>query len=78
MPELADSIREIQKTGYIELECLPSNGLKGGRAYLHLITTDIKAALSDAEIVLVVAPAYGSLRDHLMRESRPSGRHIIL
>lgn len=58
MPEFADNVKAIQQTGGIELEVMPGNGLEGGFAKLFSITTDIKEALSDCDIVFVIAPSY--------------------
>lgn len=58
MPAFADSIKGIQEKGGIDLECLPSNQLKGGFAKLHKITSDIKEALKDSDIVFIITPAY--------------------
>ena len=57
-PEFASSIEAIRKLGGVNLKTLPSNGIKEGFAPLRLITTDIEAALSDAEIVLVIVPSF--------------------
>ena len=58
MPEFGDSVSAIKEKGGIELEVVPGNDLDGGFAKLHCITTDIEEALSDADIVIVIAPAY--------------------
>jgi opine dehydrogenase len=57
-PEFAASVAEVRKTGGIELKTLPSNHIPEGFARLAGVTTDIKEALADAEIVLVIVPSF--------------------
>lgn len=57
--EYKDNIKAIQEQGYIDLECLPSNGLTGGKAYVHKITCDVKEAFVDSDIIFVIMPSFG-------------------
>ena len=57
-PQFKDSIKGICELGGINLRTLPSNGLKEGFARLRCITTDIKKALKDAEIIFVIVPSF--------------------
>lgn len=47
----------IEKGG-IEMEAYANNGLTGGFAKLHKITTDIGEALAESDIVFIVVPTY--------------------
>jgi opine dehydrogenase len=57
-PAFAGSISLIKEKGIIGLSTLPSTGLAGGFAQLERVTTDIKEAIWDADVVLVVVPAF--------------------
>lgn len=61
-PEFSESVAEIKKLGGIHMEICEGNGLPQGFAEIGTITTDIAAALKDAEIVIVAVPAYGEAR----------------
>ena len=50
----ASSIAAIQKTGIINLEGVGPVG----QAKIHKITTDLADALSDADIIMPISPAY--------------------
>jgi opine dehydrogenase len=52
-----ETIAPIAAQGGLELEVLPSSGLKGGFARLERATTDIAAAVAGADVILVVTPA---------------------
>ncbi|MGI6603501.1 MAG: NADP transhydrogenase subunit alpha [Firmicutes bacterium] len=52
-----ETIAPIAAQGGLELEVLPSSGLKGGFARLELATTDIGEAVRGANIIMVVTPA---------------------
>lgn len=58
LPHFASGLSEVIERGGIEMEAFPGNGLEGGFAKLHKITTDIKQALDASEIVLVIVPSY--------------------
>lgn len=62
LPEFEENIKEIQKQGGIKLETLKSSGLKDGFAKLYKVTTDIAEALHEAQIVLIVTPAFAHKR----------------
>ncbi len=57
-PNYEENIKPYLKIGGINLEVLPSTPLHGGLAKIKLITTDIKKALDDANIVLVIVPSF--------------------
>ncbi|MGI6142650.1 MAG: NAD/NADP octopine/nopaline dehydrogenase family protein [bacterium] len=52
-----ETIGPVRRHGGIEVEVLPSTGLKGGLARLQKVTTDLKEALAGADVVMVVTPA---------------------
>lgn len=58
LPEFAAGLTEVIERGGIEMESYANNGLTGGFAKLHKITTDIKEALDESDIVFIVVPAY--------------------
>jgi len=62
VPEFAKSIEGILKSKSIELQIVGNPGIHGGLAKLDVVTTDPKEALSGADIVLVVVPAFGQKR----------------
>jgi len=55
LPRFADNIRQVLDTGQIAVEW-PE---RKETVKIHLVTTDIAAALEGAEIVFVVTPAFG-------------------
>lgn len=61
-PEFAQGIEGARKAGGIHLKITGNPGLEPGFGKLNKITTDIKEALSDADVVLVVVPAFGQRR----------------
>lgn len=58
LPNLEKNIEGILKERTIELQIVGNPGLKGGVAHLDRVTTDMKEALSGAEVVLMVLPAF--------------------
>lgn len=58
VPEFSAGLTQVIEKGGIDLETHPTNGLKGGFAKLHKITTDIEEALSDCDIAMVIVPSY--------------------
>ena len=58
VPEFSASIKEVVAKGGIDLECLPSNGLRGGFAEIYKITTDIAEAMAESQIVMIIVPTY--------------------
>ena len=78
-PEFAENIERIRKNGVIGLSTLPSTGLSGGFARPDRITTDMDEALHNAEIILVIIPAFahsicaGEMAGHLKK-----GQIIVL
>lgn len=59
LPEFEQSIQGVKEIGGINLTTLESSGLEAGFAKLDKITTDIEEALVDAELIMVVVPAFG-------------------
>ncbi len=57
LPDFRNGLAEVIEKGGIELETLPSNGLKGGFAKIHKITFDIEEALKASDIVFVIVPS---------------------
>ena len=57
-PDFAHILEPVRAKGGIDLETLPSNGLSDGFAKLYGITSDIEYALSNSEIVMVIAPSF--------------------
>lgn len=60
LPQFADSLTEVIEKGGIDMEAYATNGLEGGFAKLHMITTDIKEALAESDIVIMIAPSYAT------------------
>jgi opine dehydrogenase len=58
LPYLEDNIRGIKKGKTIELQIVGHPGISGGLAKLDEVTTDASEALSGAEVVLMVVPAF--------------------
>ena len=58
LPHLEKSIEGVLRTKTIELQIVGNPGVKGGFAHLDRVTTDLKEAVSDAEVILVVVPAF--------------------
>lgn len=58
VPAFKASLDEAIKAGGIDLECLPSNGIKPGFAKIHKFTIDPAEAMKDSDIVLIIAPSY--------------------
>jgi opine dehydrogenase len=54
LPRLEKNIEGIVQGKTIELQIVGSPGVKGGFAQLEVVTTDMKEALSGAEVVLMV------------------------
>ena len=62
VPEFARNIEGILKSKSIELQIVGNPGIKGGLAKLDMVTTEPKEALAEAEVVLMVLPAFGQRR----------------
>jgi opine dehydrogenase len=58
LPHFEKNIEGILKSKTIELQIIGNPGVQGGLAKLDTVTTDMKEALLDAEIVLMVLPAF--------------------
>lgn len=58
MPQFADTLKEVQEKGGIELETLESSGLKGGFCKIDVITTDPEQAIKGCNVLLVIVPAF--------------------
>ena len=58
LSHLEKNIEGILKSKAIELQIVGNPGIKGGFAHLDKVTTDMKEALSEAEVVLMVLPAF--------------------
>jgi len=58
LPHLEKNIEGVLKTKTIELQIVGNPGIKSGFAHLDRVTTDLKEAVSDAEVILVVVPAF--------------------
>lgn len=55
LPQFAESFERVLRTKEIRIEGVSIDGT----AKLHLATTDIQQAIKDAEVLLVVTPAFG-------------------
>lgn len=53
------NVEAIMELGGINLKVLESTGLKGGFAKLDNITTNMKEALAEAEIIFTIVPSFG-------------------
>ena len=79
LAEFGSVLDEVMEQGGIELEALPSSGIKGGFVKLAGITTNIEEALHDAEIVFVTVPAFGHKRfAELCAPHLKNGQIVIL
>lgn len=58
LPQFAGGIKEVMERGGIEMESFAGNGLEGGFAKLYKITTDVKEALAESDIIMVIVPSY--------------------
>lgn len=58
-PQFKKNIKQIAEIGGINLEVLPSTGLKKGFARLAKITTDFEEGIKDAELIFIIVPAFG-------------------
>lgn len=58
LPEFAANIEPVLATGGIHMDVLESFPRPGGFATLHDVTSDVARALSGAELVLVIVPAF--------------------
>ena len=59
LPQFEKSIEGVLRTKTIELQIVGNPGVKGGFAHLERVTTNVKEAVSDAEVILIVVPAFG-------------------
>ncbi len=73
-PELAKSIEGVMETKTITLTTKQNPGIGEGVARIHKVTTDAQEAVTGADVVLVVVPAFGQRRmaellaDHLTED----------
>jgi opine dehydrogenase len=58
LPHLEKNIEGIVQSKTIELQIVGNPGIKGGLAHLDKVTTNMREALSGAEVVLMVLPAF--------------------
>ena len=58
LPQFSSGLSEVIKRGGIDMEAYANNGLQGGFAKLHKITTNISEAIAESDIIFVVVPAY--------------------
>ncbi len=58
LPQVEKNIEGILQNKTIELQVVGHPGIQGGMAHLDRVTTSPKEALSGAEVVLVVVPAF--------------------
>ncbi len=61
-PEFAKAIEGAKKTGGIHLKITGNPGLEPGFGKLNKVTVDTKEAITDADAILVVVPAFGQRR----------------
>jgi opine dehydrogenase len=69
VPQFAENIAGAREAGGIEFENRGVPGLPSGFGKLGMVSTDPKAALADAEVILVVVPAYA--QKHFAKISAP-------
>jgi len=58
LPYLKKNIEGVSKSKTIELQVVGNPGIRPGLAHLDKVTTNMEEALSDAEVVLMVLPAF--------------------
>jgi opine dehydrogenase len=78
-PDFAANLEAIKAAGSIGLSTLPSTGLSGGFAQPTLLTTDAGEALQEAEVVLLIAPAFA--HESLATQISPylrEGQRVVL
>lgn len=57
-PQFGESLALAKEQGGIHLEIKGNPGLEGGFAKLNKVTTDIKEAISDRDVIFLVVPAF--------------------
>lgn len=62
VPEMAQNLDGVKKEGGIELKLFGDPGIEPGYAKIRKVTTNIEDAVSDAEIIIVVVPAFAQKR----------------
>jgi opine dehydrogenase len=58
LPQVAENVAGVLETRAIQLEVVGSPGIRPGLARLHDVTTNVAEALSEAEIAMIVVPAF--------------------
>jgi opine dehydrogenase len=58
LPQFGANVAEAMKLKGINLEALPSSGLKSEFVKVYKITTDIQEALAESELVLAIVPSF--------------------
>lgn len=58
LAQLGQNIEGILQTKTLDLQIVGHPGIQGGLAHLHRVTKDPKEALSEAEVILLVVPAF--------------------
>jgi opine dehydrogenase len=80
VPEFFPGLQAAAVQGTLRVEALPTTGLPSGLARLGLVTDDVEAAVSRAEVVLVVVPSYALTRfaDFIAPALRPHHTLLIM
>ncbi len=58
LPHLKKNIEGIMENKTIGLEIVGNPGIRGGLAHLDMVTTNMEEAASEAELILIVVPAF--------------------
>jgi opine dehydrogenase len=62
VPEMAENLSGVKERGGIELKLFGNPGIEPGFAKLQKVTFDAEEALIDADIVMVIVPAFAQCR----------------
>ena len=78
VPEFEKNISLAKENKGIKLEVKGNPGLKGGFAKLNKVTTDIKEAIEDREVIFLIVPAFAQKRFAEWGAKYFSPEHIIV
>jgi len=73
-----ENIREVQENGFIQIEALPQTGICSQKVEIANVTSNIELALDNAQIALIVVPAFAhkTVANICARYLRPD--HIVV
>ena len=78
-PKLEKNIELAKEKGGIDLEIRGNPGLKGGFAKLNKISTDIKEAIHDRDVIFIIVPAFAQkIFAELLAEALSPEQMVVL